>query len=245
MTRKVKTLSVALVAMLAISALAASAAQATAGEFSWAAGTTKIVKEADPEAPSQLLTITPGAITASFTCDEVSGEATGLTGTGSTSITMQNIVFSDSGTTPEKEVCTGKVNGISVKTPIKFNGCDVKLTADTTVGVKAEGIVEGTEHLECPVGKVIEVQSAGCLLKIGPQTIGRVTYTTKTTPGGLEHVTAHTEIGGGLGEHNNALDYSTSGITCGAHNETDGTYQGTVTFTGFDSSGNPKSVTVT
>jgi hypothetical protein len=248
MIRNLKALGLALVAVFAMSAVAATGASAATGEFQWEAGTTKIVGEADPTAPSQEFKITPGAITASFTCDEVSGEATGLTGTSDEGkgVTAQNIVYSDTGTTPAVEECTGKVNGIAVKTPVKFNGCDYKFTADKTVGAAGAGLVEGTVHIVCAGANVIEVKAAGCLVKVAPQTVGRITYTTKTTGDGLEHVTAHAEVGLAAGNtHNDAIDYTTSGITCGVHNETDGTYEGKVTFSGFDANKNKKKVTVT
>jgi hypothetical protein len=230
MTRNLKALGLALVAVFAMSAVAAANASATSATFSWGEGATKIMTAADPTSPSQELTITPGAITSSFTCDEVSGSAT-ISGSGASSITGQNISYSDSGTTPEKEVCTGKVNGIAVKTPIKFNGCDYNFIAGTTVGELAEGIAEGTIEIKCPEGKVIEISAAGCLAKISPQIIGRVLWTTVKTTGQLSDITGHTEVGLTAGQHNNAIDYSTSGFTCGVHSETDGTYKGTFTIT--------------
>jgi hypothetical protein len=245
MTGSLKTSVLALLAISIVGSAAVPVAQATEGGFTWENGATKIKKEADPDAPTQEFKITPGAITASFICDEVSGEAT-VTGTGSTSLTMQNIVYSDSGTTPEKEVCTGTVNGIGVKTTVKFNGCDYKLTTNTTVGEKAAGVVEGSVHLECPAGKQVEISAAGCNAKIAPQTAGRVLYTTViTVPSLIEHVTAHFDLGGTEAAHNNAIDYSTTGLTCGTHAETDGIYRGTKMYTAFDDFGNRKSITVT
>jgi hypothetical protein len=243
MTCNLKSLSLALVAVLAMSAVAASAAQATEAGISWAEGTNKLTVEADPTAPSQEFKITPGAIFASFTCDEVSGEAK-VSGTGSSSVTTENIQYSDTGTTPEAGVCTGKVNGISVKLTIKFNGCDYQFGAGTTEGVLAEGKAEGTETIECPVGKVLELSAAGCLVKVAPQTIGPIYGKTIKTESGLEHVTIESKIGLTATTHNNAIDYSTSGITCGTHNETDGTFEGKETITAFKNT-TPTNITVT
>jgi hypothetical protein len=245
MTGNLKTFGLVLVAILVMSAVVAAAAQATAATFSWASGTTVIKKEADPELPLQEFTFTPGAITASFACDEVSGEATGITGTGGAELTIQKTEFSDTGTTPTAEECTGKVGGISLKVPVKFNGCDTKLTAGNTVAAPPAGRSDGTVHIECPEPSIIEIKAAGCLIKIGPQTLGPITYTTRVTPSGLEHITGEDHVGEAAGsENNNAIDYSTSGITCGAHSETDGTYFGRFTLTAFGG-GTPKNLTVT
>jgi hypothetical protein len=248
MTRNLKALGLALIAVFAMSAVAASAAQATAGAFSWASGTTKLMGSADPEAKNQTFTVTPGAVTASFTCDEVDGEAS-VSGTTATEVTAPTIVYSEAATTASEGAgfCKGTVAGIpNVKTTVKMNGCGYKFTSNTTVGTLAEGKVEGTVHIECQEEKVIEVSAAGCLVKVGPQTVGRITYTTKVTGSGVEDVTAHAEVGLTAGEHNNAIDYSTTGITCGNHPaETDGTYAGTVTFTGTNASQGATNVTVT
>jgi hypothetical protein len=243
MTRNLKSLGLALAAVFAFGAIAVSAAQATEAGISWAEGTTKLTVEADPTAPSQELTITPGAITSSFTCDEVSGQAT-VTGTGG-AVTAQNLVYSDTGTTPSTEECTGKVNGIALKVPVKFNGCDYKFSTGTTEGTIAEGKAEGTQSIECPVGAVIEVKAAGCLVKVGPQTVGPIYGRTVKTGSGLEHVTIEAKIGKTATTHNNAIDYSTSGITCGTKNETDGTFVGNQTVTGFNAGGTATNVTVT
>jgi hypothetical protein len=245
MTRTLKVLALTLFAASAMSALAASAAQATEGAFSWTEGTTKLIAETDPASPSHILTVTPGAITASFTCDEFTGEAT-VTGAGSTNFTLQKIVYSDSGTTPSTGECTGKVNSIALKVPVKPNECDYKFTTGSTLGTMAAGRSEGTVHIECPAGKEIEVTAAGCLVKIGPQVVGPVIFQTITTAGGREHITSEAKIGIAPGSaHENAIDYSTSGITCGIHNETDGTYVGNTTFTGFTKSGTSTNATVT
>jgi hypothetical protein len=245
MIRNLKALGLALVAVFAMSAVAASGASATAGEVSWGANTTWITAETDPSAKDQTFTVTPGSITASFTCDELSGKAmVDVEKSSATSITGEGIAYNDSGTTPEKEVCTGKVNGIALKTTVKFNECDYHLNAGTTVGEKAAGISEGSAEIKCPAGKVIEVNAAGCLVKVGPQKVGRLTYTTVKT-GTKEEITAHAEVGETAGAENNAIDYTTSGITCGTKSETDGTYKGTVTFKGSDVNGNQTDVTIT
>jgi hypothetical protein len=244
MPRRLKALGLTLAVVLSLTAaVAACTAQASEATFSWSAGTDKLKTEADPSAPSQLLTITPGAITASFTCDELSAEAA-VTGTEGSSVTGTSIQYSDAGTTPTKEECTGKVNGIALKVPVKFNGCDYKLTAGTTEGEES-GESEGTLDIQCPEGQVIEFKAAGCLVKLGSQTAGPVYFRTVKTEGGLEHLTAEARIGEGSGSaHNNALDYTTSGITCNVHNETDGTYAGKITVTGFNSSEASTNVTV-
>jgi hypothetical protein len=244
MIPNLKTVGLVLVAVFVVSTVAASAAQATEGGISWAEGTTKLLVEADPNAPNQTFSITPGTIKASFTCDELSAEAT-VTGTGASSVTAQGLTYSDSGTTPEKEVCTGTVNGIALKVTTKLNGCHYKFSAGTTEGVLAEGKGEGTLALECPAGKVIEVSAPGCLVKQGPQTMGPIYGKTVKTGSGLEHITAEAKIGQTATAHNDAIDYITSGFTCGAHTETDGTFEGRQTTKGFNGAGNPTNVTIT
>jgi hypothetical protein len=243
MSRYTKAIGLALIAVAVAGATSAATAQATEAEFEWASGTTKIVGESDPTAPSQEFVITPGAITSSFTCDEFTAEAT-VSGTAAKTLTFPNVSYRDTGTTPEA-ACTGKVNGISLKVTGNSNECDFKAIAGTTVGTVGEGKSEGTVGVECPSEKKIEILAAGCTVKIGPQTIGPVYYSTIKTGSGLEHITAEAKIGQTATTHNNAIDYSTSGLTCGTKTETDGTYKGNVTFTGFNSSGTTTNLTVT
>lgn len=215
------------------------------GIFSWDSGTTKLVGEADPSSPSQVLTVTPGGVTGSFTCDEVTGSAA-VEGTGGEAITATGIGYDDSGTTTEPGKCTGNVAGISLKTTVNFNGCDYDLRAGTTLAEAPNGETEGTLEVKCTEGKAIEFSAAGCLVKIGLQTAGPIYYRTTHTEGHKEEVTVEERIGDDpTVPHNDALNYTTSGLTCGTHSETDGTFTGKLTFHGANAKGEATNVAVT
>lgn len=227
MIRNLKALGLALVAVFAMSAMAASAAQAVEAEFSWPSGTTQL----DPvQDGSHLFTITPGTITSSFTCDQVTASAA-VTNTGAKTVTATGIVYDDTGTLPETGKCTGNVNGIALKTTVNFNGCDYKFIAGDTQGNMAEGKSEGTATIECTGTNKIEVSAAGCVVKVGPQTVGPVYFETVNTTGTNE-VTIKAEVDPGAAPHTDLIDYTTTGITCGIHSETDGTYTGNVKVKG-------------
>jgi hypothetical protein len=245
MMRNLKALGLAMLAAFALSAAAAADAQAVEGTFSWEEGTTKLVGEADPTAPTQLFSVTPGIHTASFKCDEVTGTAT-VTGTGAASVTAKNIVYSDTGTTPETNKCTGTADGFAAVATVRFNKCDYHFVAGTTEAEAPNGKTEGTVEIKCEkAGEKIEVEEAGCTVTVAPQTVGPVYYYTTHTTGHPEEVTVEAKVGKTATLHNNAIDYVTSGLTCGSHTETDGTYEGKVTIKGFNASNAQTNVTVT
>jgi hypothetical protein len=260
MIRNLKALGLALVAVFAMSAVAASAAQATNGTFSWDPSTTGFTVEADPSTPSQLFTVkTKTNATVESTCDEVSANLNLPEGTSSETLTATEIVYSDSGTTPTENACTGHLGEVEEVSQVNMHGCHYKFHAGTTVGSMENMETEGTADIVCPEGVAgVTVTAGTCTVTVPPQEgVGPVFYRTATTPntqereeGKREDVTVEARIGEEIGgvqtAHYNPITYNTSGFPCGSQTgRHDGTYTGTVTVKGHDSIGNLTDVTVT
>jgi hypothetical protein len=217
--------------------------------FSWDEGTTHLSGEADPGTPSQRFRIDPGPgkVEASFTCNELHAEVTGLSGTGGTDLTTEGIEYSDSGTTSEKGACTGHIGEAEPKVHVHINGCHYRFHVGVTLAEAPMGEAEGTADVVCSGENAIEVEAPGCFTTIGPQEgIGPVYYRTETTSPETT-VTAEARIGEvPAAERDKAIAYSTSGVTCGNHaSEANGEYTGTLTIKGIDESSNQTNVSVT
>jgi hypothetical protein len=122
--------------------------------------------------------------------------------------------------TPRYEGC--KAFGF-IGLPIDVNGCSIEGTTNAT----------GELHLKCPAGKAIEITVPGCTTSFGPQTIGSDTYTNSTNPvTGKMDVLSHTDI-------TSSITYNECGTV-----RFNGSYTGTTTYTGTDTSGNAVDYTV-
>lgn len=242
--RRFKTFGLFFLAVFAMSAVAASIvrAETETASFSWAQGTTKLVGETDPTEPTQILTLLNGKL--ETTCNEGSGESA-VSGTGASTVSVENIFKADTGLTPTKNLCTTNISGANAS--FRLNGCGGELHAGTTISSAPNGESEGTATIVCPVGKEIETEATGCLIRIpGGQTVGPIYYRTVKT-GAKEEVTGEAYIGlKPLAPHNRAVTYSSSKALCGVHNnETNGTYLGKGTVVGLDVNGNQTDVTIT
>lgn len=233
MIRNLRTLGLALIAVLAMGAMVASAAQAEeTGIFEWEEGTTLLTGTAEPVANggTQIFTILGGL---TVQCDQVHADVNvTTTESPSSTLTTTGLTYNDSSKGEDK--CRGPL-GTSPK--IEMNGCQYLFHAGETV---SEHETQGDVTIECPVGKQIVINGAGCVVTVpGGQTVGPVDYQTITGTGGAkDDVTIKPTVTG--------ITYSTSGFLCGSHSdETDGTYTGTVTVVGKDASGNPTNVEVT
>src|SRR3978361_267930 len=88
--------------------------------------------------------------TVSFTCNQLTGEATSNTAT-STELTFTNLVYENSAATPEDKCKIGASETVTVE----FTGCDYlfKSTGGATDSA--------TVSLQCPVGKSVHIKGNG------------------------------------------------------------------------------------
>jgi hypothetical protein len=179
-------------------------------------------------AVSALSAVGAPAASANFTAGSTTGNSTGVQ-------TAQHVFTTNAGTTtcatahfagtwvaanstsatvtPKYENC--KAFGF-VSVPIDINGCSFEFTTN-------EG---GEVHLLCPTGKAIEITTPGCTTAIGPQTRKVNIFTNTTNPAtGKMDVLVHSDI-------TNAITYNECGTV-----RSNGSYTGTTTVSGTDTSG--------
>lgn len=172
MTRKLKTLGLALVAVFAMSAMTASVASATdfvtvsGGGTAWATGVShdNVFKITSPK-------INVTCTTASFTAT--------LTNGSSSIAALASYVGKVPSETPHGTKCNG-----TVESTIDMNDCEYKLAGNTS---GSDGGTDDKVWIVCPVGKKIIITGPGCEITIPEQTPteGGVTYKTEPThPGG-------------------------------------------------------------
>jgi hypothetical protein len=213
MKRNLKILGLLTMAVFAMSAMAASAAQA-AGTFAWDSGTTQLTASA---AGTQIFKTTAGEVK----CNEVSGSAS-VSGTSATSVTATNIVYKNSGSASCPLASFGNAT-------INMNGCDYVFKAGETEAGTNDATV-GTVDIVCPKGVSIEVTAplGACTIKIaGQSNLSSVTYLA-TTAASPKDVDINPSV--------EKISYTHSGFGCGSGSGTDGTYTGSVTIKGENSS---------
>ncbi|HEU5104276.1 MAG TPA: hypothetical protein VFU11_00390 [Solirubrobacterales bacterium] len=109
--------------------------------------------------------------------------------------------------------CHMIIFGSTIAVSIATNECKYRLNAS------------GTADIVCPVGKAFTVTGAGCTLTVGAQTgLKAVTYTNSGSD-----IAINTNLSG--------IKYNHSGFTCGTGSGTNGTYKGTTTAAGTNTSG--------
>jgi hypothetical protein len=215
MTRKLKTLGLALIAVFAMSAVASATASAVGPEFHSGAtsGTVKGTNVGE-----ETFTVTAGTVKCS--------SAT-YTGTYSASTVTSQIV------TPAYSGCVafGFVN-----TPIDVNGCQFRFNQPTEPS-KGD-YVSTVDIINCT--KPMEVTAANCTVTIGNQAgLSGVTWdnVTTATP---SHLTATTNISG----IKYTQDPKGEFLPCNSSTDTNGTYVGTNTVKAFNGSGTQVSLSV-
>jgi hypothetical protein len=190
-----KALGLALLAALALSAVAATGAQAENKETGrFTAEKFPAVATGHQEGEVNRLKITTGAgeTVRSIECASATYEAT--LPEKSTSLTV----------TPHY---TGCKNNDGIEVHVDLNGCDFKFTSETYT--KATEETHGKVHIECPVGKQIEITVRNpfgtttgaplCVIDIKAQTgKATLTYTNKPAeaPTPKPYVTVHANVTG-------------------------------------------------
>jgi hypothetical protein len=194
MSRKLKTMGLALIAVFALTAVGDGAA--SAAEFHSTAATTKI-------SASQTTTHNFTTTIVGITCEKATFSGT------QTTATTTSVEFA-----PTYSGCHFIIFGSTIAITVATNECKYRLNAS------------GTADIVCPVGKAITVSGAGCTITVGAQTGKKsVTYANKEA----KHIDITTNLTG--------INYSHSGFTCGTGSGTNGTYTGTTTASGTDTSG--------
>lgn len=161
MTRKINRLGL-LVAIFALSAVSASSALATEKSFHHDAPSGKATIHA-VQTTSEVFTTNAGTMT----CKTV------------TSVGMLEVP-----TTMELTMAP-TYGGCSafgfINIPIHSNGCHYLYTTATTTG----GAIQPNPitHITCPPGKAIEITTPFCPIKIGPQTLQSLSFTTGSSGG--------------------------------------------------------------
>jgi hypothetical protein len=190
MTRKIKVLGVAFFAVLAFGAMSAiSAPGASAAQFHCEKAPCLLTGEQEKENPEHFLV---GA-NLTVSCELVKTDGTSGTAT-SNSITVTPTYGTEGG----KKGCTSSVGAAQVR----VNHCGYEFAAETT-GEHAKVTVECAN-----VGEAIEIETGGCTVLVGPQTVkkGGVRYLNQTV-GGIKHVTVNITA--------EEVAYTKKGLTCG------------------------------
>jgi hypothetical protein len=204
-----------------MSAVAASGAQAQEAEFTAAEYPAVGTGSELGGAAANFLEATPGSRTH---CANVTYEGT-LEGP-SKELTV----------TPHYTNCSATTGGQTFNATIRLNTCAYVFSAGT---VAAHGGSTGSVRIECPAGKQIEVTVATCRVDVGPQTLGgkagEVTFTNEGND-----VKVDVSL-------NSLTATDTDAIFCpfeGHSHITNGVFQSTVTFQGFEDLGTHNGVTV-
>jgi len=168
MSLKLKVLGLGLLAVVAMSAVAVMNASArTSGHFTSDSpnGNTTLVGS---ETVTHSTELTSHGIEGGIVCDEVAYHGT-IAGNTSTHITI----------IPTYNKChtTGETPGTVTVT---MNGCSYTFTPGSN----------GTVHLDCPVGKAIEIHHHNCTITIAPPiTVQGATYETDVDANGKHTIT--------------------------------------------------------
>jgi len=232
MIRNLKALGLALAAAFAFGAISASGASATTepnGHF-WCDGYPCSFSGEQPAGDKHKIVTAAGSIECEVTKVHalLSGPTYGLTATP----TFEECIFHNS------------LSGIDNPATVTMNGCDTKFTIHFHETSKGEGFkadtYSGDVHIECPVGKVIEIHvynNAGhtevkCTFHIAPQTVDNIDYFDHTSSAidirTTEAPTAVKRTQGSLlqcGAENQTAKYSGS-VTAKSSNEGGGTTDG-------------------
>jgi hypothetical protein len=203
MIHKLKTIGLALAAVMAFAAISASAASA-ANEFHSAVAHTSLSGE---QVGEDVFTTNAGTVK----CKKAS-----YTGTSSTATVSGQTVA------PSYSECTAF--GGFLNATVDPNGCTYTFTVSK--------FPAGDVDITCPAGKVIEVTTFACDVKVFPQKKSGITYTNVAGP--PKHVTVDVALTG--------LHYQQTGTNfpfCngGDGTFTNGTYTGKATIKGYDTAG--------
>lgn len=234
MRRNLKVLGLALVAAFALSAIASGSASAEIATFTSGSPWTTLTATA-------LNTQTFTAGTRAVKCESVVADNASM-GEDQSTITVEptygKTVKSEEFTEAEtnETECEIETPTAKFKAMVHTNGCHYKFTAG--------GTVDGSVHIECPVGKEIEV-TIDILGKFRPcldipaqtPTTPTVTYTNETYLDEEKNVwdvkvTSHVE----------GVKYTETGV-CGTEVKNNANYTGEVTVKGFNTAGTPVDVT--
>jgi hypothetical protein len=219
MTRKLKVLSLSLVAVFAMSAVAASSASAVTDHLT----TTKPSALMTGVSHDNVFNIT-GVST--FECTTSKFTATGVN--NGTEITVDPEYTGTVNQTPHETHCSASIGKVTVD----MNGCHYKLSGVTNASL------DGPVWIECPAGKQIQITSSlGPVISIPSQTptTGGVSYENlpnhpggkavkvKATVEGITYTcaTAFLCALGGIPTHGNNADY-TGSVTVTGYEDTDG-----------------------
>jgi hypothetical protein len=190
MIRNLKVLIAAAMALAAIGVVNASGA--LAADFHCSVEPCKVTVKADGmgKAAHHVLVVKQGAVSASFTCNSISGEGESATKTAAT-LTLKNILYAG---------CN--INGTE-GAAITMNGC--------TYLFAAEG---GKLTIQCPEGKSILIKLGACELSIGAQ--GPLSSVAYTNINSKKEVTVSTAV---KNIKANATGCAGLGLANGAYNE--------------------------
>jgi hypothetical protein len=217
MIRNLKVMGLALIAIFAVGALSASAASAT-DFFTTANGKPALLTGVSHK--SKFLMTGPNK---DFTCTTAKYAATVTNGVSS--LTVDALFEGTLNVTPHTEHhCNSTLGTVTVD----MNGCDFKLTGETTGEDPPVVGKDATVWVECPLGKVIQITGpAGIVISIPAQTptVGGVTYTNeaggkvkvKATATGVTYTCASAFACGlaGIPTHGNDADYTDEVVISG------------------------------
>jgi hypothetical protein len=174
MSFKLKAIGLGLLAATMVSSLAAMNASATTGgHFVSELAHTEIV---GTETATHTGSMINHGLSGAVACGQSSATTT------ATASTLTEIV----GTAAVSNCIT---SGTSTNVSVDVNGCQGR----ATVAPGNPSTTEQTGHLECPIGKAIEITHPNCTIKIHPQTINTgVTYTRVINANGKHEITGDT-----------------------------------------------------
>lgn len=178
MTRKLKSLGLAIVAVFALSAIAASAA--SAAEFFHVDHPTNGNKAIITAENVSTIPTVAGAHTFK------AGNATVSCTTAKFEGTEANLIDNGATLTAEEATLTPTYTGCTlgaVAATVTTTGCHFRLNANTTTETPVTLVKQGHATVVCEAGKSIEISAGGCIIKVGSQTPeGGVNYV-NTEPG--------------------------------------------------------------
>ena len=161
MSLKLKGLGLGVLAMLALGAVVVINASAKTGGHFITGSQHTIVNQTTGAGTHQLEFFLVGSEEIGIICDKMtaSGSAIGETITEA----VGNISVEKCHTT-----------GSEISTAIHINGCQTRIT----IASGNQETTEQTNDIICPAGKAIEITHPNCTIKIPPQTMTGLTYTT-------------------------------------------------------------------
>jgi len=170
MSLKLKVLGLGLLATLAMSAVAVMNASATSTGHFTSDSPNGLTTVEGFEGGSHFTELSSHGLEGGIVCDEATYDGT-ITGNTTTHITI----------IPHYTKCK-TTGGTPGEVTVDVNGCSFTFTPGH----------HGTVHIDCPVGKAIEITHPNCTITIPAQTVGTavkgVTYTTDIDPETGKHI---------------------------------------------------------